>query len=263
MHRPIVDVSQMATSSTSLALPKNTEKLEDAISKGMTITLQRVKGTGRFVGEEDGTFQILPLQMGFYDLGWYLGYERLDNHLLRFERLDRLQIVPPGYTSRWEEQCIDKQKQSRQKLKALINASYGVYLGHDPEEQRKFLSQKKSERESVEVTMELWLTEYIFRFISEGTKRFPGRIQMSPRLPNSPTSSNEKKKIFTLKETGSPSFPHRFKAHLPIWVLRDDVLFRRWILGFAGEAQVVEPEFFAWKIAETGMSIYQNYLELY
>lgn len=262
LHRPMVDLDQMASSSTSLILPRNAEKVEEKIRTGMTVSLQRLKGTGRFKDENDDVFQVLPLQIGFYNLGWYLGYQRLDNHLLRFERLDRLQLLPSWSTSHLQEQRLAEQKQARKKLNTLINASYGVYLGNSPEEQRRFLSKDRAVRESVEITLELWFTEDMFCFISEGTQRFPGRVNMSPRVSGATMSYIEKKNIFTLKETGDSRFPHRFRACLPIWVLRDDVQFCRWILGYAGEVKVISPDFFLRKIAESGTAISKNYPDI-
>lgn len=259
LHRPIVDTDQISSSSPSLALSVNTGKLEDAIAQGITITLKRLNGTGRFPGEEDDLFQVLPLQIGFFDVGWYLGYKRLDNQLLRFERLDRLQIIPSEFIPRLEEQRLTEREQARRDLKKLLDASYGVHLGNDPKEQQKFLSKDANTRKQVEATLELWLTDYIFRFISAGTQRFPGRVKMSPRLPDAPSYSIEKKKVFTLKKTGNNQFPHRFEATLPLWVVREDVQFRRWILGFAGQVKVISPDFLAKKIFECGIDIYTNY----
>ncbi len=262
LHRPIVDSQTMAPFSTSLILPGNIDEIEKAIRERKTVTIQRIRGTGRFQGEDDNPFQVLPLQIGFYDLGWYLGYKQVDNCLLRFERLDRLQLIPTGLAQNIpREYSVAEQDQARQEIAMLTKASYGVYLGNCPDEQKSFLSKSKNRKKEVEMTLELWLTANVFRFMSEGTQRFPGRVKMSPRLPGATTSETERKKIFTLTGTGDQTFPHRFRACLPIWVLRDDVQFRRWVLGFAGEVKVIEPDDFAQKIAEYGAAIAKNYAD--
>lgn len=111
----------------------------------------------------------------------------------------------------------------------------------------------------VEVICELWFSDAMFRFVSEGTQRFPGRQQMSPRLPGSGMTAVEKKTVFCLSKTGNPQFPNRFKVCLPQWVLTNDVDFKRWVLGFGGHVKVVTPSTLAQNVQTIGQAICQAY----
>ncbi|NEQ44323.1 MAG: WYL domain-containing protein [Leptolyngbya sp. SIOISBB] len=253
LQQPIVNAQQLPPNSDSLAAPGNAERLEEAILQSQVLTLKRRRGTGRFSSEDETTFQVLPLQIAFNNIAWYLGYERLADNLLRYERLDRLEIVQDAGFSRPRS----SQDKARRRLKKLYEASYGVYLGNSAIEQQKFLSPDPEQRAEVTVNCELWFNDAIFRFISEGTQRFP--CQMSPRLPDAVMTESEKTSIFTLPKTGNPVFPNRLKADFPRWILTDDVDFKRWILGFGGQVRVVAPEFLANKIKEVGKEIWQAY----
>lgn len=255
LQQPIVDVQQLPVDTQSLAAPTNAERLEDAIIHSRVLTLKRRWGTGRFVGDVESSFQILPLQIVFHSIAWYLGYEHLTDGLLRFERLDRLEIVQAGNFTRSKT----AQAKARQNLIRLYEASYGLYLGNSAEDQRKFLSPDSTHRAEIEVSCELWFSDSIFRFISEGTQRFPGRQRMSPRLTGAAMSQTEKQTIFTLSKTGDSKLPNRFQVDVPKWILMNDVDFKRWILGFGGEVKVVSPQFFADEIKACGREIWRAY----
>ena len=100
LQQPIVNAQQLPPNSDSLAAPGNAERLEEAILQSQVLTLKRRRGTGRFSNEDETTFQVLPLQIAFNNIAWYVGYERLADNLLRYERLDRLEIVQDAGFSR-------------------------------------------------------------------------------------------------------------------------------------------------------------------
>lgn len=255
LQQPIVDIQHLSPDTRSLAAPGNAERLEDAILQSQVLTLSRRRSTGRFRDEEETTFQILPLQIAFHSIAWYLGYERLEDGLLRYERLDRLEIVQVGNFTRPKT----VQTRARRNLKRLYEASYGLYLGDSAIDQQKLLSSDPSQRSEIELVCELWFSDKIFRFISEGTQRFP--CQMSPRLTGAAMTESEKKSIFVLPRTDNPTLPNRLQARLPRWVLTHDVDFKRWILGFGGNARVITPEFLANDIQAAGREILQVYVD--
>ncbi|MBD2302804.1 WYL domain-containing protein [Nostoc sp. FACHB-190] len=223
------------------ALSRNLQQLEEAIAKGQLLELNRFPGGGRFALDEEGFFLVFPLQIVFYNQAWYLGFECESGKykgLFRFERLDRLFVGQPQVQVRSRQE----QENSLRKLQKLSAASAGIFLGYDTNDQRKFLSQDKQERLQVCQTVELWFNNAIFRFISEGTKRFPAK-QMKMSLPVDSRRLKLPKSIFCLEKTTDKNFPNRFQLLLPKWYF-DDIEFLRWIVGFGGSVKVVKPDDF-------------------
>ena len=110
LQQPIVDVQKLPANTLSLAAAVNAERLEDAILQAQILTLQSQRGTGRFEGEAEATFQVMPLQIVFHNIAWYLGYQQIADGLLRFERLDRLELLKVGPFSRTKaEQAASQQ----------------------------------------------------------------------------------------------------------------------------------------------------------
>ncbi len=234
-HRAIADPQLLPHS----ALARNIEQLEDEIEHGHILELKRFSGVGRYPDTLDAFFCVCPLQIVFHNVGWYLGFELMEGPhqgLLQFERLDRLFR---GYP---QPQRCDRQQQqiSLARLQQLYQACGGLYLGRSAEEQRQFLSKTAAVRDAVCITVELWFDDSAFRFVSEGTQRFPvAQMKMSPRL--SPLAMTQPQvAIFTLPKSPDPTHPHRFQVKLPCWSL-EDINLRRWILGFGDCVRVAGP----------------------
>ena len=240
----------------SSALSKNVEFLEQAIANGVLLELNRLAGCGRFPGDEHGFFKAWPLQIVFHNLAWYLGFEcevGKDGNLFRFERLDRLFIGQ----SQDKIRDLQAQVKSLEKLQRLYEASAGIFLGNNARLQQQFLSSKSSEKAAVEVTVELWFNDDKFRFISEGTKRFPAnQMRMSP--PRAGKSLSYPKSIFSLPRTEDAEFPNRFRVKLPCWSL-DDVDLLRWIVGFGGSVKVKNPRKLMERVKGIGLEIIRVY----
>ena len=238
------------------SLIRNLQQVEEAISKGQLLELNRFSGGGKFTLDEEGFFLGFPLQIVFSNTAWYLGYECVSgkyNGLFRFERLDRLFIgqIQTKVRSRQEQESALK------KLQKLSEGSAGIFLGYNPQDQQQFLSVNKKERSQVCVTMELWFNDELFRFVAEGTKRFPPQ-QMKMSLPITGKRFTLPKAIFCLDKTENKNFPHRFQVILPQWSL-DDVEILRWILGFKGGVKVIKPELLVNKLKQVGEDIVNVY----
>jgi predicted kinase len=235
---------------------KHQDILETAILEGELLELNRLPGGGRYAGDTEDFFQVYPLQLMFHNIAWYLGYEEVggeQDRLLRFERLDRLFLGRPLGKKRSRR----AQELALRYLTKLTSASAGLFLGASAALQRQFLTGTPAEKAAIWVPVELWATERSFRFISEGTQRFGKiRAQMSPPLSNKPVKTQQT--VFVLPPTGDPQFPHRFRTILPVWSL-EDIEFKRWILGFAGQVKVVEPAHFVETIRQLGEAIAGNY----
>ena len=241
------------------ALVRKLDDLEKAIVKGRLLELSIFPGSGRFAAENTENFTAYPLQIIFHNIAWYLGYEikgGKSDGLLRFERLDRLSLEKksPAHPKR-----SNSQKEFLDRLIRLYKASAGIYLGDSAEDQRKFLSGDSKERKSVEVTVELWMNDSIFRFVSEGSQRFPrSQMKMSRRFEGEAGEADKDKSLFTLKQTPDPEFPNCFRVTLPYWSLKDIDL-KRWILGLGPQVKVVKPTVLVEALLREVKAIANNY----
>ncbi|MGI2906259.1 AAA family ATPase [Tolypothrix sp. VBCCA 56010] len=252
--QPIVDINTLP----DYTAYKKLDEITDAIISGRVLLLDRFLGAGSHVDNPHAneSFQVLPLQIVFYNIGWYLGYECKDGEnagLFKFERLDRIFIRQKLNETR----SFEKQKQALLRLETLYKASYSLFIGNRIEEQKKYLDNKQ--RSSVEILLEIWCNDIIFRFISEGTKRFPPeKIKMSKRFG---VSQQADKKMFALPQTGDSQFPHRFQVILPSWSV-EDVDLRRWIVGFGGNIKVMQPQALVKQVKVIGDAISHVYSNL-
>lgn len=239
------------------ALPNQLDVLENAIKYGEKLELALTPGSARFPGQPElDRFEVYPLQVVFHNIAWYLGYERVGGEqdgLLRFERLDRLTLERKTGQTR----NLKSQRRRLDQLKQLYTASAGIFLGTDVSQQRKYLSKNQKERQSVEMTVELWMTERIYKFVSEGNQRFPKSQMRMTRPPNQATQATDSS-IFRLSKSKDRDFPYRFRVTLPIWSM-NDVDLKRWVLGFAGQVKVIQPQTFRDKIATEVEATWKNY----
>ncbi len=248
LDQPIVNAKYL--SMLALAQPQQAERLEAAIQVGEIIELRRITGTGRFPEDTESPFEVLPLQIVYHNVAWYLGYQRLEDSLFCYERLARL-------TARFTERTRPRaeQRQALKQLDQLQQAGYGLFLGTSAVDQQTFL---KGNRSTIEQELELWFKTAMFRFVCEGTQRFPG-VQMSSRQPlGISMSAAEKKEVFTLKPTGDANFPHRLRVKLPRWTL-ESIYLRRWILSCDDQVKVIAPESLAKQLATVAGAIAKTY----
>jgi hypothetical protein len=231
-NRPIFNPDWLPSS----ALANRTDTLTQAIEQGELLEFKHFQGVGQFSPTPAEFFLAWPLQIVFHNIAWYLGYEIATGPqagLLRFERLDRLLLGQAQHQTRSRLQQLKALKH----LNRLSRDSGGLYLSDDAQAQRQYLG-RAADRKAVTLTLELWLTDAIFKFVSEGTQRFPpNQMKMSPR-PSGPSATNTK--LYSLDPSPDPQYPHRFQVTLPIWSLQD-VDLRRWILGFTDQVKVVSP----------------------
>ncbi|MFP4254014.1 MAG: AAA family ATPase [Halothece sp.] len=234
------------------AIALSTQEVETAIEEGKLLELGRIQGGGKFNESDENLFRVYPLQIVFHNIGWYLGFEYAEGEkkgLLKFERLDRLFLGQPQSKTRLH----NYQTKSLKQLITLYQSCGGIFLGNDPKQQKQYLSKDVSERKQVEVTIEIWFTEQTFKFISEGTRRFP-LSQMKMSQPFNRELLRKNRNLFSLRKTSDQTFPHRFRVTLPQWSL-EDIDLHRWILGFGGEAKVVSPDDFREIIQAKGRAI--------
>ncbi|MDB9375525.1 WYL domain-containing protein [Nodularia sphaerocarpa] len=238
------------------ALVKNLPQLEQAIANRQLLELNRFAGGGKFALDEEGFFLAFPLQIVFSNTAWYLGYECQSGKyqgLFRFERLDRL------FMGQHQSQVcsLAAQQISLDKLEKLATASAGIFLGYSASDQGLFLSDDPQLQSQVCVTVELWFNNTIYRFITEGTKRFPPKqMKMSPPVQGGRLKLP--KSMFCLKKTKDQDFPNCFRVVLPKWSLAD-VELMRWIVGFGGNVKVVQPPQLVAQVKKMGKDIFELY----
>ncbi|QHV00595.1 AAA family ATPase [Synechocystis sp. CACIAM 05] len=251
-NRNIVDLDSLPCSS----LAGRIHEVEQAIENAYQLEVKYFKGVGRFTKESDNFFIIYPIQLVFHNIGWYLGFEMTDGEqsgLFKFERIDRLflsKVIPIARSP--EEQIL-----ALQKLETLYQSCGGIFLGNSVTDQKNYLSHKAQQKKSVEIEIELWFSDYMFRFVSEGNKRFPlKQMRMSPKLDRD--QHRKYAAPYNLPKTGDEQLPNRFQVILPKWML-DDVDFRRWIIGFGDQVKFICPPELVSNIQAHGESIAKVY----
>ena len=249
-NRSIVDLETLP----SISIVNQIHQVENAIESGKLLELKRLDNSPSFSQEINEYFLAYPVQIIFHNIGWYLGFEYINGEkkgLFRFERLDRLCLG----REQFKQRDLKAQEQALQKLQTLYQSSGGIFLGNHQDDQIAYLSKDKAKKAKVEITIELWFPDHIFRFITEGNKRFPpSQMAMSPPLIDNP----KKQPPFTLSRSDDPQFPNRFQVTLPKWSLQDVDLFR-WIIGFGGHVKIINPPELINKMRETATAITKLY----
>lgn len=248
-HQPMVDIELVKDQT---ALCHKTKEIEEIILNRELVELGKRRNTGRFNGEREGTFKAWLLQILFHNTAWYLALEYEggkpeESGLIKIERLDRLYLI----RRHLKQRSLEQQETALKNMQQLLNNSIGLHLGSNSLEQKQFLSSKTSVRKKVEITIKLRFNDTIFKFISEGTKRFPkNRMKMSP--PNDKTST--KTGLFSLEKSPDSRFPNRLEITLPRWSLESIDLWK-WIVSFGGQVIVEEPPELVEKVREIGEGI--------
>ncbi len=236
----------------NVSLARRRGRIEEAIRDRELLSLEKLQGTGEFPGDPVA-LEAYPLQLIFHHIAWYVGWEAKADGLLSFERLDRWYLRVERtqvYRDRPQHQ------QSLKRLQQLHEASVGGFLGRSAQEQAQYLDRAGGQRAAT-VLVELWCNDASFRFIREGTQRFPLQ-QMRMSNPEGPGDRRRLTRLFSAKKTDDPDYPHRFQVRLPCWSL-DDIDLRRWILGFGGQVRVMSPPRLRQMIQETGGAIVATY----
>jgi predicted kinase len=252
-HKPMVDIDLVEDPT---ALCHKTKEIEQIILNGELVELGRRRHTGRFNGEKEGPFKAWLLQILFHDRAWYLALEYEgrnpeENGLIKIERLDRLYLS----SRHLGERSAEKQKAALNKMEKLLNNSIGIHLGTNSLEQKQFLSPKTRDRKKAETTIKLRFNDDMFKFISEGTKRFPkNRMKMSP--PNGKTQTTTG--LFCLEKSPDSRLPNLLEVTLPKWNL-DSIELCKWIVSFGGQVIVEEPPELIEKVRSIGEGIVEVY----
>lgn len=189
------------------------QELETAILNGQTLELSRRKDL--YNNANIGKEIIIPLQLIYYNIAWYLVYENAQNGHFIIGRIDRfanyIRVVSDA------ARTIEEQKENLKKTEKLLINGWGLNLG-SLEEQRLELAG--------ELTLEKIKVRFyppVSNFIQEGNQRHP------------------KQKIKLGKKdsvTNQPLYLD-YSINLPLRSLNE---FLFWLQGYGGCVEVIYPE---------------------
>ncbi|WP_315788075.1 WYL domain-containing protein [Fischerella sp. JS2] len=137
--------------------------VEKAISQGLAIEISR--GSDLYGNSRIGPMRVIPLQLIYHDIAWYLLYEYCENAHLAIGRLNRFKnyCVVLSQLARG----LEAQRNSLAKAYQLLENGWGLYLG-DLQQQKLELEGKL---EFVKVKVRFFPP--VTSFIVEGERRHP------------------------------------------------------------------------------------------
>ena len=191
-------------------LVEQLDAIEEAILDGQAIELKVARSPQ--LDDRGERERLYPLQLLFYDVGWYLLYEKLDSGQFATRRIDRLSAevrwlpMPP--------RGLRIQRQRLRKATGLLSAGWGLFLGEAADQIRELAGQEP---------LQLVVVRFrrpTARFIAEGDPRHP-----TQRL------------TWESETSGEPS-GLEFSVKLPRRSLGE---FERWVRRYGSDAVVLEP----------------------
>ena len=160
-------------------------------------------------------FTVYPLQLIFYDIGWYLAYEDCESGHLVINRINR--YANHCLVIKELQRDIKLQYQQLQQVEKLLNNGWGLNLGT--------LAQQQNELAAVAqlIRVKVRFYDFMISFIQEGDNRHPKQI-LKPG-PKDPLSGKLQYIDYCLK------LPERSLPEFAIWVQR-----------YMEYAQIIQPE---------------------
>lgn len=187
-------------------LVEQLDAIEEAILGGQAIELKVARSPQP--DDQGERERLYPLQLLFYDVGWYLLYEKLESGQFATRRIDRLSaevrrlpIAPRG---------LAIQRQRLHQATDLLSAGWGLFLGEATEQARELAS-----LEPLQLVVVRFRSPTA-RFIVEGDRRHPTQ--------------------HLTWESGSSEL--EFSVKLPRRSLGE---FERWVRRYGSDAVVLEP----------------------
>lgn len=138
------------------------EQVETAILEGQAIELYRSHDP--YGSKRVGMMSLWPLQIIYYDIAWYLAYERLETGQLAVSRLNRFtdycKILKP-------QRSLESQLAKLKQVHQLLSQGWGLYLGDLAEQQAELENRLEFQRVKVR------FFPPVVTFILEGDRRHP------------------------------------------------------------------------------------------
>lgn len=209
-------------------LVEQLDVIEEAILDGQAIELKVARSPQ--LDDRGERERLYPLQLLFYDVGWYLLYEKLDSGQFATRRIDRLSAevrwlpMPP--------RGLRIQRQRLRKATGLLSAGWGLFLGEAADQIRELAGQEP---------LRLVVVRFrppTARFIAEGDHRHP-----TQRL------------TWESETSGEPS-GLEFSVKLPRRSLGE---FERWVRRYGSDAVVLEPPELVARFRQMAIALAQAY----
>ena len=231
LSRPVSEqdpIARLAQGQGWDRLAEQLDAIEEAILGGQAIELKVARSP--HPDDRGERERLYPLQLLFYDVGWYLLYEKLDSGQFATRRIDRLSaevrplpIAPRGLAT---------QRQRLHRATDLLSAGWGLFLGEATEQARELAGQEPLRS----VVVRFW--QPTARFIAEGDRRHPTqRIVWEPGSGSSPRWLD-------------------FSVQLP---QRSHPEFGRWVRRYGSTARVLEPPELVEEFRQMAIALAQVY----
>lgn len=174
LNRSIVStdpVEMLAKGERQNTIFNQLETVEMAILEGQPIELSRSHDP--YGGKRVGMMSLWPLQIIYYDIAWYLVYERLETGQLAISRLNRFkdycQVLAP-------QRSLEMQFEKLQQVHQLLSQGWGLYLGELAEQQKELAGNVEFQ------TVKVRFFSPVVSFILEGDRRHPTqKIHLGPK----------------------------------------------------------------------------------
>ncbi|MEB3118932.1 MAG: WYL domain-containing protein [Limnothrix sp.] len=209
-------------------LVEQLDVIEEAILDGQAIELKVARSPQ--LDDRGERERLYPLQLLFYDVGWYLLYEKLDSGQFATRRIDRLSAevrwlpMPP--------RGLRIQRQRLRQATGLLSAGWGLFLGEAADQIRELAGQEP---------LQLVVVRFrppTARFIAEGDRRHP-----TQRLTWESGTSGEPSEL-------------EFSVKLPRRSLGE---FERWVRRYGSDAVVLEPPELVARFRQMAIALAQTY----
>ena len=141
--------------------------LEEAITKGQAIELSRF--INPYDNNQLGLIKLYPLQLVYYDIAWYLIYEKYADKTLSIGRINRFEDYLKILHSS-QARNISIQKESLKNAHKLLKNGWGLNLGSIEEQQLELAGKLEL------ISLKIRFFSPVSAFIAEGELRHPQQI---------------------------------------------------------------------------------------
>lgn len=204
--------------------------LEQAIWNGQAIEI--IRHSSPYHGKHLGTAIVIPLQLIFYNVAWYLLYEDCKNNCLIMGRMNRFADHCEILTL--QGRGIHAQRQSLEQAHQLLAQGWGLNLG-SPEEQDQ------------EIRGKLPFTLIKARFFHPASKVI---LEAEQRHPSQHLRKGKKDPA-----TGQPQFVD-YSVQLPPRSIPE---FMAWVMKYGGDVLILSPPELVAQHRETAYQLAQRY----
>lgn len=208
------------------------ETLENAIIQGQAIEISR--GSDPYANKGVGPIQVVPIQLIYQDIAWYLLYEYSENGHFAIGRLNRFKDYCRVLDS--SARGVEAQKNSLAQAYQLLENGWGLYLGTLQEQKLELQGQLEF------VTVKVRFFPPVTTFIQEGELRHrKQKIVVGPKD----------------KTTGKPHHVDYIVA-LPPRSLDE---FGIWVHRYMDKAQIMSPPQLLEKHRQAAQNLVLRYLD--